>query len=181
MKKLVLILILSMSASAQPSLTASHIRFGTTLPSTCNPSTGDVFFKTTATIGQYQCLTTNTWTAVPTTSGGATPGAPDNSLQYRVNSTTLGGSSNLLFNPTALATPTAPTVSVVGTPGTSTYGYRVDACNAYGCTPGSTEADVTTGNATLDSTNKNRIITAAVTGSTSCNVFRVADDSMGDI
>src|SRR5437667_10199454 len=69
MKKLVLILILSMSASAQPSLTASHIRFGTTLPSVCNPSTGDVFFKTTATIGQYQCLTTNTWTAVGSAGG----------------------------------------------------------------------------------------------------------------
>src|SRR5437870_5046331 len=91
MKRLILISLFIARATAQPSLTASHIRFGTTLPSTCNPSTGDVFFKTTATIGQYQCLTTNTWTAVPTTSGGVTPGAPDNSLQYRVNSTTLGG------------------------------------------------------------------------------------------
>jgi len=101
MKRLILISLFIARATAQPSLTASHIRFGTTLPSTCNPSTGDVFFKTTATIGQYQCLTTNTWTAVPTTSGGATPGAPDNSLQYRVSSTTLGGSS-ISFLPSSI-------------------------------------------------------------------------------
>ena len=65
-------------------------KIGTTLPSTC--TVGMSFYKTNATAGQniYGCTATNTWT-VQSGSGGSSPGAPDNSLQYRVNSTTLGG------------------------------------------------------------------------------------------
>src|SRR5437899_224716 len=65
-------------------------KIGTTLPSTC--TVGMSFYKTNATAGQniYGCTATNTWT-VQSGSGGGSPGAPDNSLQYRVNSTTLGG------------------------------------------------------------------------------------------
>jgi hypothetical protein len=68
MKRLLLILtflatfLLPLSCWGQFSNTAYHIRYGTTLPAACNPSTGDVFFKTSATIGAYQCLSTNAWT-----------------------------------------------------------------------------------------------------------------------
>lgn len=45
----------------------------TSLPSTCSP-TGqtNVVFKTTATVGMYQCLVVNTWTAVADSGGSPT-------------------------------------------------------------------------------------------------------------
>jgi len=52
--------------------TARHIIYGISLPATCTPNTGDVFFRTTATIGSYQCLATNTWTAMGAGSVGPT-------------------------------------------------------------------------------------------------------------
>lgn len=36
--------------------TARHIVPGATLPSSCSQTSGDVFFKTTATVGAYQCV-----------------------------------------------------------------------------------------------------------------------------
>ncbi len=58
----------------QPSnTTANHIRYGASLPSNCNPSTGDVFFKTTATITPYYCSATNSWTVM----GAAAAGTPN--------------------------------------------------------------------------------------------------------
>lgn len=61
-KYLAILFIFVASASAQFTSTARHIGNGATLPPTCNPNTGDVFFKTSATIGAYQCLSANTWT-----------------------------------------------------------------------------------------------------------------------
>lgn len=77
MKRVILLtiflLLTAVSAGAQPSSnTARHIRYGSALPATCSPSTGDVFWLTVPTIGQYMCLTTNTWTAVGTSTGGVT-------------------------------------------------------------------------------------------------------------
>jgi lysophospholipase L1-like esterase len=46
---------------AQFSSTASHIRYGASLPTKCSPLTGDVFFKTSATIATYYCSATNIW------------------------------------------------------------------------------------------------------------------------
>lgn len=40
-------------------VTASAIRAGTALPSTCR--VGQVYFKTAATVGLYQCIAANTW------------------------------------------------------------------------------------------------------------------------
>jgi hypothetical protein len=70
MRLLITFLFLSVAAWGQFTSTAAHIRPVSSLPATCKPGTGDVVFKTTATIGVYQCLTTNTWTAVGT--GGST-------------------------------------------------------------------------------------------------------------
>ena len=53
--------------------TARHIYYGTALPSKCSVSTGDVFFKTSSTIGIYQCgPTNNNWTLVAGVSAGGT-------------------------------------------------------------------------------------------------------------
>jgi hypothetical protein len=53
--------------SIAPAQVASHtafrVRFGAALPATCNPATGDIFWKNVAPIGIYQCLVANTWTA----------------------------------------------------------------------------------------------------------------------
>lgn len=56
---------------AQFSSTASHIRFGTSLPATCNVKTGDVYFLVTGgTSGTaYQCTAANTWSVI----GGGGP------------------------------------------------------------------------------------------------------------
>lgn len=66
------LLIVALPTHAQVTGPAGHIRFGSSLPGVCNPATGDVFWKTSATIGLYMCLTTNTWTAAGTSSGSGT-------------------------------------------------------------------------------------------------------------
>lgn len=51
---------------------ARHIRWGASLPATCQVGSGDVFFKTSATVAVYFCSATNTWTAFGTGSGSGT-------------------------------------------------------------------------------------------------------------
>lgn len=72
---------------------ARSVNWGSALPATCAPAgIPNVFFKTTATVGVYACTATNTWTLISGGGGGgSSPGAPDGSLQYRVDGTTLGG------------------------------------------------------------------------------------------
>ncbi len=70
MKRALILLLLALPMWAQRSSTASHITMGPTLPAKCSPLSGDVFFKTAATIGVYQCTATDTWSAI---SGGSTP------------------------------------------------------------------------------------------------------------
>lgn len=53
----------------------------------------------------------------------------------------------------ALPAPPAPTVTVEGTAGTTTYNYQLTTSNQYGETVASAATSVTTGNATLNSTN----------------------------
>jgi hypothetical protein len=53
----------------------THIRTGSSLPANCTVSTGDIFFKTSSTIGLYQCTATNTWTAVGSGTGVSPAGS----------------------------------------------------------------------------------------------------------
>src|SRR5207249_898915 len=62
------------------------------------------------------------------------------------------GSSNLTFYPST-ATPVAPVLAVVGTPGVITYGYKLVFNTPTGTSVASTEATIATGNAVLDGTN----------------------------
>src|SRR6478672_4961723 len=94
---LTLLLLFVAIADAQIKTPAAHIRFGSSLPATCTPNTGDVFFKTSATIGLYQCLTTNTWTAVPSSSG--VPGGSTTQVQYN-NAGAFAGVSGATSNGT---------------------------------------------------------------------------------
>lgn len=73
---------------AQPSTsTARRFITGTSLPASC--AKGDVFYKTAATEGQYDCTAANTWTLVAG-SGGSVPAPPFNSIQFN-NAGAFGG------------------------------------------------------------------------------------------
>lgn len=92
------ILLFAVGVSAQT--TASHIRFGSSLPSTCNPSTGDVFFKTVVSPTEfYFCSATNTWTKLGTGSGSGSVTS--------VSVTTANGVSGSVANAT-----TTPAITI---------------------------------------------------------------------
>lgn len=78
--------------------------------------------------------------------------------------------TNLLL--TALATPNAPTVTPIGTSGSTTYGYKIVARNSLGVSVASAEGTTTTGNAALSATNYNRITWTAVSKAASYDVYR---------
>src|SRR4051812_39004109 len=83
MKRLLIIFIFSAftALAQQPGQKpASQIIYGPTLPATCSASLGQIFYKTTATIGGYQCLTTDTWTVIGAGAGGPPTGAAGGDL-----------------------------------------------------------------------------------------------------
>jgi hypothetical protein len=71
-----------------------------------------------------------------------------------------------------LDTPSAPTVVPQGTPGSTTWGYKVAAFSQAGETLASTEGQTTTGAATLSGTNFNRVSWDAVPGAVKYAVYR---------
>lgn len=73
-----------------------------------------------------------------------------------------------------LATPAQPTVANIGTAGSTSYSYRIVALKGTAVTLPSTVRTTTTGNATLDTTNFNRITWTAVAGATGYRVYRTA-------
>jgi hypothetical protein len=72
----------------------------------------------------------------------------------------------------ALDTPSAPTVTPQGTPGSTTWGYKVTAFSEAGETLASTEGQTTSGAATLTGTNFNRVTWSAVPGATKYGIYR---------
>ncbi len=92
MRAILLFACLAFPALAQFSSTAYHIAPGASLPATCSPNSGDVWFKTSATIGMYQCLTANTWTAVGGGGGGGVTGSGvANQISYWTSTSAIGG------------------------------------------------------------------------------------------
>lgn len=86
-----------------------------------------------------------------------------NSLSY------YDGSTITVFS--ALTTPEGLTVTPAGTPGTTTYSYRVSAFNTTGETLACTSVNTTTGNATLNATNYNALAWTATAGATGYNIY----------
>lgn len=74
-----------------------------------------------------------------------------------------------------LPTPSTPTVTPMGTSGASTWGYHVVArkTSTSQFSAGSPEGATITGNATLDSTNYNRIAWTSVSGANVYDIYRV--------
>jgi hypothetical protein len=73
-----------------------------------------------------------------------------------------------------LDTPSAPTVTPQGTPGSTTWGYKVTALSQSGETLASTEGQTTTGAAALNKTNYNRVTWAAVPGAVRYGIYRAS-------
>lgn len=105
-------------------------------------------------------LSTSTGTAVTDTTTGIT------NASVTATSPALAAFAELVATvKTAtgeLTSPNTPTVTPEGTTGSTTYSYEVVATNAYGSTKPSTAGSTTTGNATLSSTNYNRVAWSAV-------------------
>lgn len=74
----------------------------------------------------------------------------------------------------SLSTPSAPTITPQGTTGAATWTYKVEALNADQTSIASAAGSTTTGNATLSSTNFNRITWSAVTGASAYRIHRTA-------
>lgn len=70
-----------------------------------------------------------------------------------------------------IGTPSGVAVSNVGTAGATTYGYRISAVNSVGETLASSSTTTATGNASLSSTNFNRITWGKVVEATSYKVY----------
>ncbi len=95
----------------------------------------------------------------------------DNAAQFTV------GSGDLLVNTVALATPSAPTVTQAGTPGTTNYAYAISWNNAVGSSITGAAQATATGPAALDGTNYNIINPGSCpTGATSYSVFRTTNE-----
>lgn len=78
---------------------------------------------------------------------------------------------SVLTTYTAITTPTNLTITPQGSAGTTTYSYKITAFNDTGETAASSAATTTTGNATLDNTNYNRVTWTAVANATGYNIF----------
>lgn len=73
-----------------------------------------------------------------------------------------------------MATPTAPTTAVVGTTGSTSYNYKIVAVNADGTDglPSAASTTLTTGNATLTTSNYNTVSWPVVSGAKGYKVLR---------
>jgi hypothetical protein len=94
-----LLLSLAVTAAAQSGNTAFRILTGPTLPSTCR--VGDIFYKTTATAGEYNCTATDVWTLTGGASGGAGNGG--------------GVSGSISYNPPSLLNGQIDTITMTVT------------------------------------------------------------------
>lgn len=73
MKRMLLALLVCAVAAYAQFGTARRLQSGASLPSSC--AVGDVFYKTGASAGQYNCTATNTWTLAAGTTAGVGGGA----------------------------------------------------------------------------------------------------------
>jgi hypothetical protein len=112
-----------------------------TLPATCNVR--EIFFKTTATIGLYQCRATNIWEPLAASSTVAPSGAtyitqtPDGSLTAEQPLSALG--TGLLFNTTG----TGVLTLYAGTSCTNQFLRALNVAGVATCASVSLSADVT--------------------------------------
>ncbi|MBI4464626.1 MAG: right-handed parallel beta-helix repeat-containing protein, partial [Acidobacteria bacterium] len=105
---------------------------------------------------------------------GGTPSGTSYNVKYYQSGNVFSEETWVVPSSSALPSPGAPTVSNVGTPGSTTYYYWVSAKNANGETLLGPSGVTTTSNSTLDGANYNQISWSAVSGATSYRVWRTA-------
>lgn len=110
-----------------------------------------------------------TWQAASSTNVGI---GTSGTVTYWGASNTLKSSNNLLYYDAAIPQAAQPTLATVGSAGSTSYSYVVVPMGNLGYGLPSTYKTIATGNATLDGTNYITVATAAVTGSTSCDIYR---------
>lgn len=143
MKKLLLLFLLSIPAFAQWSTTARHITYGTSTPATCNVTSGDVFFKTSATVTVYYCSASNTWTAMG--GGGGSGTVTSIGLAGTANQITVTGTSPITDSGSwTLSFPTNVTL-----PGTTTGTFSGNVTGNASGTAGSLPTTSLLGGVTL--------------------------------
>lgn len=96
---LVLLLLAPTALSAQVNNgIALRFRSGTSLPATCSISS--VFYKTSATTGQYNCTAVDTWTLAAGSASAITGSGTSNQIAYFTSASALSGSSVVTLNAT---------------------------------------------------------------------------------
>ncbi len=121
----------------------------------------------TTTVGVISC---------PTCSAG-TPGTPVNAIQFNNPLGTFAGSADYQWIDTALATPSAPTVTQAGTPGSTQYAYAISWNSLVGASITGSAQTTTTGAAALGNTDYNIINPGSCpSGAVSYSVFRTENN-----
>lgn len=113
------------------------------------------------------------------TNTAITPAYADTTLSGEIVSNGLArAQATYTNNSSTLTVPSAPTSSVIGTPGSTTYYYWVAACRQGICTtPSVTSGSVTTANATLSTTNYVSVVFTGISGADSYQVYRTTSNS----
>lgn len=115
-------------SSQVDSRTAFRIRPGASLPATCNPNVGDVFFLTAGSIGLYECTATDTWTYI---GAGITGSGANTRVTFWDGASSLSSDADFTF--TGGNTVTSP----LGVFGTSISSPSLISTGAIGITPAS--------------------------------------------
>lgn len=123
-----------------------------------------------------------TWDVPP--GGSGTPGGTNTAVQFNSSGSLGGDAANFSWTDanlqlaqggqytlSGIANPAAPALTINGTPGTTVINYVVVAMQGAAQTVGASQMTATA-NAILSSTNFVTIATAAVSGSTTCEVYR---------
>ncbi len=94
MKRLALAITLTACAFGQQpgQKPAAQVIYASSLPAACNPTLGQIYFKTTAPIGMYECLTTNTWSQMAA-GGGGISGLTSPKVPKATSATTIADSA----------------------------------------------------------------------------------------
>ena len=107
-----------------------------------------------------------------TPNAGGTPSGTSYRIRYYESAGRFFEETWVVPSSNPLSSPGQPTVTNVGTPGTTTYYYWVSATNAEGETQLGPSQVTTTSNATLNTNNYNQVDWDAVTGATGYKVYR---------
>lgn len=137
-------------------------------------SNGKIYYKNGSSWTQ---IGSDTWTADTNM----------NMLQVRNNVYFFNGTEKIRYSDgstitsfTTLTTPVGLTVAAQGTTGSTAYSYRISAFNSVGETLACVAVAISNGNATIDTTNYNKLDWTATAGATGYNVYGRTATGIGE-